>query len=80
MTPDEYLDPDRFPLTTGPGLTLRQQLLADAAAFAELITTRDRRPLTPAEVAAWDELAAKRAVAADLAKDLDRRDGGAGGG
>jgi hypothetical protein len=36
LTPDEYLCPDRFPLTTHPGLSLDQQMLLDAVQYDEI--------------------------------------------
>jgi hypothetical protein len=36
LTPDEYLSPDRFPLTSCPGLSLDQQMLIDAIQYDEL--------------------------------------------
>ena len=36
LTPEDYLSPDRFPLTSCPGLSLDQQMLIDAFRFDDL--------------------------------------------
>jgi hypothetical protein len=47
MTPFEYADPARFPLTTQPGLSVGEQMLLDAVKLDDLREARDLgRPLT----------------------------------
>jgi hypothetical protein len=60
MTPAEYTDPGRFPLTTQPGLSAEEPMLLDAVNRDDLREARDLgRPLTAEQERAAAELEEK---------------------
>lgn len=63
MTKNEYLDGNRFPLTTQPGLTLDQQMMIDAHNLDELKEMLALgEPLNQKQERVRNELETKRAV------------------
>jgi hypothetical protein len=60
MSPAEYIDLARFPLTTQPGLPVAEQMLLDAVNLDDLREARDLgRPLTAEQERAAAELEEK---------------------
>lgn len=60
LTGDEYLCPDRFPLTTLPGISLDQQILLDAVWHDDLCGMLAQGVVFSREVrAVWEELEQK---------------------
>ncbi len=67
MTPAEYMDPARFPRTTQPGLSLRNQMLIDAVNYDDVAEARELgTPIAPEHLATVKELEEKYAVQAQV--------------
>lgn len=79
MTLSDYLDPARFPRTTQPGLSPRDQMHLDAVNYDDLAADRaaGRNPTHPDDVATAAELDAKRAAQSEVAAELVRSVGDA---
>lgn len=71
MTPQEYVDPRLFPLTTQPGLRVDQQMLLDAVNYDDVRDALKVRALTPEELRIAEELRVKHAHRAEVKKQLD---------
>jgi hypothetical protein len=63
MTEQEYLDPQRFPLTSQAGLTFKQQKMIDAVNLDDIEALLERgETLTKAQQQALAELWEKKAL------------------
>jgi hypothetical protein len=63
MTPQEYLHPARFPGTTQPGLSLKDQMMIDALNHGDMLEHREQgQPIAPEHQATVNELEEKYAV------------------
>lgn len=60
MTLQEYLDPKRFPLTTEPDYTPKQQLMMDAFNYDQLKEYAEDHKLTEEEGKLFAELSEKQ--------------------
>lgn len=73
MTIADYLNPEYFPKTTQPGLTIEQQMLIDATNFDELMEAEKGGALmTPEEEEIARELRAKRAAMPNVTAELNQ--------
>jgi hypothetical protein len=71
MTLQEYLDPQRFPLTTEPNYTPRQQLMMDAFNHDKFKEFADDGTLQPGRpTALWEEYRAKAPHIPRLTREL----------
>jgi hypothetical protein len=71
MTLEEFLDPQRFPLTTQPGLTPHQQLMMSAFNYDKFQELADSGELLPGEpTAIWAELQVKGPHIARLTREV----------
>ncbi len=71
MTLAEYMDPERFPLTTQKGLRPEQQLMIDAFNYDDVRTDREEgREVRPEDAALVAELEAKNAARAEVMAEL----------
>jgi hypothetical protein len=67
----EYLDPTRFPLTTFPNYTPREQLMMDAFNYDKFKELADDGTLQPGRpTALWAEYQAKEPHIARLTREL----------
>ena len=63
MTKQEYLSPDKFPLTTQADLTLDEQMTIDAFNHYQMEESREhKKPFSPEDEARFLELKAKVAA------------------
>ena len=75
MTLQEYLDPRRFPLTTQPGYTPRDQLMMDAFNYDKFNELAESGELQAGRrTAIWAELRAKEPHIARLTRELRAAD------
>jgi hypothetical protein len=72
MTPTEYLDPARFPLTTQAGLDIERQMMIDAFNLdgGRRMVEEEGYQLTPEDEARKAELETKVAAHPDLRRQL----------
>jgi hypothetical protein len=70
MTPEEYLSPILFPLSTVPGLALREQIERDIRVYEDyLLAEHYGTPMTDHGRAVGREVAAKRRGLRDVLQD-----------
>lgn len=73
MTIADYLNPEYFPHTTQPGLTIEQQMLIDSQNFDELMEAENAGALlTEEEQEIARELKAKRAAMPNVAAEINQ--------
>jgi len=72
MTLTEYMDPERFPHTTQPGLNPADQIFLDAVNYDDLAADRaaGKPPTHPDAIATAAELDAKRAAQTEVMAEM----------
>jgi hypothetical protein len=72
MTLADYMNPARFPLTTQPGLTAKQQLMIDDFNFNQMsqAVKEEGRTLAGEDLARWNELQEKAEHRGRLLEEL----------